>query len=273
MYGWQLHHEPHRHYKRQKDDGKWTWEGRDRARIASVTDVLDAKDSLVGWAVNNTLVAAERAAVQWLDAAPALARSVVDFAGLTQLTGLMPDTIRDDKGEIGTLVHGYLADKLLVEAGMLSVPQVISPVPYGFRAAVDRFLAATGFAATADEHGPRVERAVGSYRLAVAGTYDAQGTALRELEPGVHRLDAKSSNTVQPKHFAQVAAYEELAKEAGEDPSDHLTIIHLSPLGTWTPYTIPAQGADARRALDMFHAYLTIHRSAPKLGKLLRQEN
>lgn len=264
-YGWQLHQSPHRHYKRQKDDGNWTWEGRDRKRIASVTDVLDSKDSLTPWAVARTLIAAERAAVQWLGAGPVLAKSLLDFPALTELTGLMPDSIRDDKGAIGNAVHSYAAGAILGDT-----PEIVPP--YGYRVALDRFYEDTGVLPVYDKHGPRVERAVGCHKQAVAGTYDLQGHPTvpnKKLAAGTHRIDVKSSNTVQPKHFAQVASYEALARNVGEEPSDWLSIVHVTPLGLYEVYSIPARGPEADRALGLFHAYLTIHRSTPKLAKLL----
>ena len=267
MYGWELHHSPYRHYKRQKDDGKWTWEGKDRQRITSVTDVLDSRESLTGWATARTLIAAERAAVDYLGAGPMLARSIIDFSTMTQLTGLMPDTIRDDKAELGTAIHGYLA------AALKRTPMPEPAPPFGLQEAVEAFLDDTGFTPAHDAHGPRVERAVGSVDLAVAGTYDAQGAPAwgSRMQRGVHRIDAKSSRTVQPKHLAQVAAYEYFARLNGEEPSQYLTIVHLDPLGMWNPYTIEAEGEQYQRALTYFMANLAIHRGTPKLAKLLQK--
>lgn len=273
MTNFKLHHEPHRHYKLQKPDGKWSWQNRDKVRIASVTDVLDKDSALTNWAVGNALVAAERVAVQWLDAGPALAGSVLDFALMANLTGLMPNDIRDDKGVIGTAAHHYLGEALQNFPGGSKAAYIDSALPFGYKTAIDIFLADTGFIAAADENGERVERAVGSEELAVAGTYDAQGahnSMEHPIEDGVHRIDLKSSNSVQPKHFAQLAAYEHLAIESGEEPSEWLTIIHINALGDWRPYSIKASSTESERAFLLFMSYLNIRRSEAALAKLLK---
>lgn len=271
-YGWELHQEPYRHYKRfDADKNKWTWEGRDRQRIASVTTVLGGSTSLTGWAANNALVAAERASVQWLGAGPPLAKSLLPFGTLAQLTGLMPDSIRDDKGAIGTMAHTYLSAQLIHSSHS---PEDFTDLPYGIRTAIDRFLYETGFLPVYDAQGARVERAVGDEVLATAGTYDAQGEpqTFAQLNAGVHRIDAKTSNTVQAKHFAQLAIYERLAQAVGESPSEWLTIIHLTPLGEWVPYSIAANSVEATLALNTFYAYLAIYRGENTLAKLLKKE-
>lgn len=270
---WTLHDEPFRHYKATNDKGKETWNGARKQRILSVTDVLDGGQSaLLSWAVGNTLVAAEAAAVQWLDAAPALARSVVDFNGLAELTGLMPDSIRDDKAALGTLAHEYLADKLMVVEGVLEQPQRdYSAVPYGYRFAIDEFLADHNPSPVYDDAGPRIERVVGNFELAVAGTYDAQVILPTSSGPPPrHRLDLKSSRSVQAKHFAQVAMYEELALECeGGAPSDYVSILHVTPLGEYKLHSIAYGSDDYRLAVETFHRYLGIRRGEARLAKLI----
>ena len=123
-----------------------------------------------------------------------------------------------------------------------------------------------------DESGPRVERCVGDYERAVAGTYDAQmraGYMARKMPEGVHRIDAKSSNTLQPKHFAQVSEYEREAVLQGEEPSDWLTVIQFTPLGEYHPYSIAVGSAEHKLAQSVFDAHLTIHRGLAPLRKLL----
>lgn len=260
MTEWELRHEPHRAYWRQKGDDKWTWNGRDKTRIASVTTVLDGDiDWLLSWAVGKALVAAESVYNAAMPYDPD------DFLEVVQATGLMPDTYRDLKGDIGTAGHAYLEWRLTAAA------ELPLDLPYGYRLAIDTFLDETGFQAYVDARGPRVERAVGDESRAVAGTYDAAGSPTKAgpLHPGVHRIDLKSSNALQPKMLAQLACYERLAVLCGEERSDWLTIVHIDALGNWTPTQISTGGPEEQAALDYFDAALTLYRRAPDLRKLL----
>lgn len=263
---WALHQSPHRHYRHLRDDGKWSWESRDRTRIASVTAVLDGDiDWLLSWAVGKALVAAEAACYgPW-------AAECEDFAEACDATGLMPNTYRDLKGAIGTAGHAWLEARLGGYVGDYYPGATEPELPYGYRLAIDAFLNETGFRCAHDDRGPRVERAVGDEVRAVAGTYDAQGSPTKAgpLHPGVHRIDLKSSNTLQPKMAAQVAEYERLAVLCGEELSDYLTIVHIDALGNWTPTSIPTGGPEEAAALSVFDAALTTYRAAPQLRKLL----
>lgn len=278
---WALHQEPHRHYKVNTGD-KWSWQNRDKTRIASVTTVLDGDtDWLLSWAVGKALVAAE-AAMNSLGKVRYLLEDE-DFGELCEATGLMPNTYRDLKGGIGTAGHEYLEWRLRRLTGRVADPQCA--LPYGYRRAIDAFLDETGFVAVVDDRGPRVERAVGDEARAVAGTYDAQGrvgcgrfvlesAGPPPLEPirvasSLHRIDLKSSNTLQPKMLAQLACYERLAVLCGEDRSDYLTIIHIDACGNWTPTSIPTGGPEEEAALAYFDAALVLYRRAPELRKLL----
>lgn len=274
MTAWELRQEPHRHYRRLRDDGKWAWDNRDRTRIASVTTVLDGDiDWLLSWAVGKALVAAEAAVgANYFG----LHEAEASFIELVEATGLMPDTYRDLKGDIGTAGHAYLEHRLAGWDGPASAMMVmrdpeLSPLPYGYRAAIDAFVAETGFRAAVDERGQRVERAVGDEARAVAGTYDAQGSPTKSgpLHPGVHRIDLKSSNTLQPKFLAQLACYERMAVLCGEERSDWLTLIHIDACGNWRPVQIPTGGPEEEAALADFDAALARYRLAPTLRKLL----
>jgi hypothetical protein len=262
---WALHQEPHRHYKVLREaDGKWVWQNRDKTRIASVTTILDGDmDRLLGWAVGKAFtaferVALDRGAIDGLD----------DLGELCQATGLMPDTYRDLKGDIGTAGHTWLELRL---TGSSAGEHDFTMLPYGYRLAIDAFIDETGFRAEVDERGPRIERAVGDEARAVAGTYDAQGRPTRAcaLLPGLHRIDLKSSNSTHPKMFAQLAEYERDAVLCGEDRSDYLTIIHIDALGNWTPSTIPTGGEAEADARAYFDAALALYRLGPKLRKHL----
>ena len=262
MPSWELRQEPHRAYWRTKDDepDKWTWLGRDKTRIASVTTVLDGDmDRLLGWAVAKAFTAFE-AAVGWTPGPDG-----PDLGELCQATGLMPDTYRDLKGDIGTAGHSYL-EAALTGSGA-PVPE--AGLPYGYRLAIDAFLDETGAEAVYDERGPRVERAVGDEARAVAGTYDAQvyGKNRGGLADGRHRIDLKSSNSLHPKMLAQLATYEALAVLCGEDHSDYLTVIHIDGLGAWKPWSIPTDSAAEADALAYFDAALALYRLGPQLRK------
>lgn len=255
MTAWALHQEPHRHYKvLREDEDKWTWNGRDKTRIASVTTVLDGDmDRLLGWAVAKAFTAFE-AAVGWTPGPDG-----PDLGELCQATGLMPDTYRDLKGDIGTAGHAYL-EAALTGSGA-PVPE--ADLPYGYRLAIDAFLDETGAEAVYDERGPRVERAVGDEARAVAGTYDACVT----MDGKQHRIDLKSSSILHPKMLAQLATYEALAVLCGEDRSDHLTVIHIDGLGAWKPWSIPTGGPEEADALAYFDAALALYRLGPKLRR------
>ncbi len=265
MTAWELRQEPHRAYWRTKDDepDKWTWNGRDKVRIASVTTVLDGDmDRLLDWAVGKAFTAFEAVA-----AARGLEFGGLDDLGeLCQATGLMPDTYRDLKGDIGTAGHAYLAAVL---AGCAVPMGPYDGLPYGYRLAIDSFLDETAATPVYDKRGPRIERAVGDEVTAVAGTYDAQVQAFNRggLAAGVHRIDLKSSNSLHPKQMAQLAEYERLAVLCGEDRSDHLTVVHIDGLGNWKPWSIPTGGAEEQAALAYFDAALAIYRRGPELRK------
>jgi hypothetical protein len=250
------------------DTGKITWLGANKQRIGSVTDVLDGgAEALLNWAVGNAVAACETAAVRYLDCGVDLAGSILDFGALAQLTGRMPDTVRDDKAALGTAAHDYLAYRLGCPE-----PGTAGLVPYGYRCGIDAFIAEHQPVAVRDTRGLRVERAVGDFERAVAGTYDAQVL----LEPGergrarmVHRLDLKTCNAVQPKHWAQVAEYEREAVLCGEEPSDYCSILHVTPLGDFALHSIAVGSPDYLLALDTFSSYLQIRRGENRLAKLL----
>lgn len=263
---WALHQEPHRHYRVSVDGGKPVWNGARKQRIVSATTLLGGDvDTLTAWAARQALAAGEWAAMTWLDAGPLLAGSLLQFGDLAELSGMMPDQVRDDKADSGTAAHTYLAARLL---GVdLPVP---APVPYGLRSAIDAYL---------DEHRPIampgcVERAVGDYELAIAGTYDAR-VALGEarLWTGfgmVHRIDLKQSNTVQGHMFAQLACYEWMGGQCGEAPSDYLTILHIDAAGSHKPYSIAVGSAQHEAADAYWRACLAKWRAAPVLAKALK---
>ncbi len=269
---WTLHQEPFRHYKATNDNGKDTWNGAHKQRIVSVTDVLDGgQNNLTSWAIGNALVAAETAMATWFPAvAPALASSTLDFGGLAEITGLMPDSIRDNKADLGTLAHRYFAGLLCDELALS--PSEAALVPYGFRVALHDFMTEHDPVAVMDERGPLVERTVGDFERAIAGTYDAVLNCVGHgaVPSGRGRWDLKSSNTVQPKHFAQVAEYEELAVLCGEKPSDYVGVLHITPLGDFKPYTIQVGSPDYVAALAVFNHYLGIKRGESRLAKLLK---
>ncbi len=259
---WSLHHEPHRHYKHLGDNGKWSWQI-GKTRIAGVTTILDGgQDNLVQWAANTALGAGQQVAIDWLGAGPALATSLLSFAELANLSGRMPNDVRDRKGRSGTLLHGYLATRL-------GVPTDYEGLSYGLGAAADRFIEDWNVTALEDGLGPRVERCVGDVERAIGGTYDAQ-VLMGHGGQAVHRIDAKQSNTVQAKHLAQLAAYERCAVLCGEEPSDYLTLIHCNDLGDYAPHSIRCGSDEHALALAVFDAHLVTYRGLPILGKLLK---
>lgn len=268
---WALHESPFRHYKHLKDDGKWSWQI-GKQRIAGVTSVLDGgQDNLTQWSASQATTACTVAATRWLGAGPALAESLLSFAELAATTGLTPNQVRDSKARCGTAVHGYLAWRLcggVPNAGT----RANSAVPYGLCAAVDDFLRDYAVRPVQDALGPRVERAVGSVERAVGGTYDGQVSTWTLLngDYATHRIDLKSSNTLQPKHWAQVAEYERCAVEGGESPSDYLTLVHIQPTGSYELFSIKTGSAEHELALAVFDAHLLNYRGLPTLGKLLK---
>ncbi len=283
MSKWTLHDKPFRHYKVVGPKGKPTWEGKDRQRIVSVTTVLDGDEALPRWAASTALGAAETAARAYFHGVDeALDTSILSFGQLVETTGMMPDAVKDLAGDEGTAAHAYLAQRLRgwsgVEAalGVHERSALAYAVPYGVRVAIDAFLAERAPEPVIDEHGPRVERVVGDYDTAVAGTYDAQvemtgPTLVTGWEAAYkHRIDLKSSRTMQPKFFAQLAEYERLAVGMGEDPSDYLTVLHVDRAGNYALHSIEVGSAQHKQALQLFDANLAIHRLTPKLAKILK---
>lgn len=251
----ELHETPWRHYK---IDGSWT---SNKRRIVSVTTVLSGVDNLTSWAAQQAVAAGAEVAETWCGWRH---DSVLSFGEACKLTGLMPDDIRDAAAERGTALHSYFSTALTVPA--LSSKYAL---PYGYCAAIDLFIAREQPEPIRDFSGWRVERAVGDAKRAVAGTYDAQ-VRERDRPARLHRLELKSSNTVQPKHFAQLAAYERMAIAAGEDGSDYLTIVHIDGAGNYALHSI-AVGSEAHNTAErMFDAYLHIYRANSELAKVLK---
>lgn len=278
---WALHEEPHRHYKVAVDGGKPSWNGADKQRIVSVTRVLDGgQDSLTTWAATTAVGACEDAALLYLGARAKLValdaaqrRAFVPaaegeecpqltFAELAYRTGRMPDQIRDAKGRSGDLAHTYFADCLLGNP-------VAGDTPYGLRVALDDFIADEQPWTRTDESGPQVERAVGDYSRAVAGTYDA--VLQVDSIPGWGRWDLKQSRSLHGKHFAQLAAYERCAVLGGEKPCDYLALLHITPEGAYRVVSIPTDGPDAEMALEFFDAALYRYRHEPRLDRLVKE--
>lgn len=249
----ELHQTPFRHYK---IDGSWTSAGQ---RVASVTTVLSgSQENLQNWAVNQTAAAFTSAIERWYgldDGSDGLT-----WTERAELTNLMPDQVRDAKAAIGTACHTYLADRLL---GWSACDEA----PYGYRAAIDAFLRDMRPTVVTDQHGPCVERAVGDAARVVAGTYDA---VVQMYDGPTHRIDLKSSNSLQGKYWAQLAEYERLAVACGETRSDFLTIVHIDGLGNYALHSIPTGGPEEEDALAYFDAALALYRLGPQLGKLAK---
>lgn len=278
-YVWTLRQPPeygHRHYAVSVNGAKPVWNGAGKRRIVSVTKVLDGDaGSLLGWATSHAVYAAEQTMQTWFGVSAAYeASSVLSFGELCKLSGLMPDDIRDAKGATGTALHEYAAAWL---KGEDCTVEQLAALPYGLRCAVDAFHGDHDPRPLYDVHGPRVERAVGDYRRAVAGTYDAQvrlwtGQGAAEHLIGqrpIHRIDYKQSNSVRGSMFAQLAAYERMARGCGEQRSHFLTVVHCDDCGNFKLHTIPAAGEPYKLALSVFDAALTLYRGNPQLGKLL----
>lgn len=256
---WSLHQEPHRHYKVVGPKGKPTWNSNGQ-RIVSVTTVLDGDDRLREWAASQALAAGEQVARTFMDGDAALDGSLLSFGQLAYTVGMMPRQIKEVAGDNGTLLHTYVAHRLRgrsIGATRLSTPGV----PYGLQQAAEEFLGRYEPHAVVDDFGPRVERAVGDEKRAIAGTYDAQVTMPAAIGRVIHRIDVKQSRTIQPKHFAQLSEYEREALLNGEHESDYLTVVHMDHAGNVKLYSIEVGSAQHKRALDLFDAHLTVYRN------------
>lgn len=254
-YEWSLHADPYRHYKVSVNGKKPTWNANGK-RIKSVTQVL-GNDGLASWAAGQATAACERVMVDWFGCGPDIARSVLSVGQLAAFQPEWPDNVRDAKGESGTLLHHYLGARLLGSAA----PH-FPGVPYGLRVGVDDFLRDHMPVVLHDRRGACVERIVGDPVRALAGTYDA----LARMGGGVHRIDLKQSNYVKDEMFAQLAAYERCDRA---HRADYLTILHVSPGGTYDLHSIAVGSREHRAAMALFDAHLTISRSP----KLLKREN
>lgn len=255
-YEWTLHQEPHRHYKVSVNGKKPVWNANGK-RIKSVTQVL-GESGLAGWAAGQALAATERVMIDWFGAAPAIARSALSVGQLAALQPEWPDNVRDAKGESGTALHHYMGAKLAQPDDM-----PLPDAPYGLRIGVDSFLEdRRPFVHSNRYGGPMVEQIVGDPKRAIAGTYDAlvwMPDVNGELR--LHRIDLKQSNYVKDDMMAQLAAYERCDRA---HRADFLTILHVSPGGTYDLYSIAVGSAEHRAAMALFDAHLTIARS-PKL--------
>jgi hypothetical protein len=262
---WELRQTPHRAYWYTPPGGKPSWTIKGVGRIASVTQVLDAASGgLTSWAAAQATAASEQVARDWLGAEAPLAQSVLSFGELAALQPEWPDNVRDAKGDSGTALHHYL------HARLSPLENTYYPAPYGLRCGVDAFMDQHQPLAVYDAEGEfYVERAVGDLQRAVAGTPDAL-LDLGGRVPEFHLVDLKQSNTVKPTFFAQLAAYHRCAQMSGWPAADFLTILHVDGAGNYKLHSIPANGPDATMALDLFDAYLAIHRMTPKLARLLK---
>lgn len=261
---WSLHQEPHRHYKVVGPKGKPTWTINGQ-RIVSVTTVLDGDDRLREWAASQALATGEQVARIFMDGDAALDGSLLSFGQLAYTTGMMPRQIKEAAGDNGTMLHTYVSHRL---RGTDPLPAALaSGVLYGLQQSAEEFLRLYEPHAVVDDFGPRVERAVGDEKRAVAGTYDAQVTLPAAIGRAIHRIDVKQSRTIQPKHFAQLAEYEREALLNGEDESDYLTVVHMDHAGNVKLYSIEVGSAQHKRALDLFDAHLTIYRNDRSLYK------
>ncbi len=268
MNTWTLHEHPHRHYKVSADGAKPTWNGDDKQRIVSVTTVLGGPDNLTGWAASQAVTACSTAARRYLGAEEHLNGSILPWATLVELTGEMPDQVRDAAAVRGTAAHTYLSDALH------GLDNTSGDAEYGHRQAIDAFLDDAVTTPCCDRHGARIERAVGCSLEAVAGTYDAHVfRADAHGIPRLHRLDLKTSNTIRASHFAQLAAYEYLARICGEDPSAFLSILHIDLLGNYRLHSIEVGGDEHQQALDLWNAALTTYRNTSALNKYLKEDN
>lgn len=265
---WELRQKPHRAYWTSADGGKLSWNGADKQRIVSVTRVLDGgQDSLTQWAAATMLGACEDAALKFLDCQRHLGDSLLNFAQLVDCAGRTPNQIRDAKGRSGDAAHGLFAHMLLGDDGPIGS---FETPPYGLRVALLDFMSEQQPRVRFDEAGPQVERAVGDYGRAVAGTYDAVLSVtpdVKELSYG--RWDLKQSRSLHGKHFAQLAAYERCAVLSGEAPCDYLALLHITPEGTYRVVSIPTDGPDAEMALSFFDAALYRYRHESRLDQLV----
>lgn len=262
---WELHQEPHRHYKVAGGKlKKPTWNGAGKKRIVSVTTMLGGDtDSLTGWAARQALAAGEWVVNHMLDGSEDLMASLLSFGQMAELSGIMPDDVRDDKAESGNAAHEYLYQRLVGQEFVYT-----GDAPYGLRVAIEDYLA---------EYQPEpvaAEQAVGSYELALAGTFDAlvyHTTADgSHILPKLHMLDLKQSNSIQPKMWSQLACYHHLNLVCGGQPADFLSILHIDALGNGTVYSI-AVGSKEHAAADAdWRAALVRHHSAPILAAVTK---
>ncbi len=271
MTEWTLHHEPFRHYKATNAAGKSTWNGANKQRIVSVTTVLDGDDRLVNWAAQTALGAAEHTARTFFTGVDqALDVSTLSFGQLARTTGLLPDQVKDTAGEEGSAAHAYLAARL--RGWELVRYAVEHAVPYGVMQGIEDFMRRELPLTVEDNLGSRVERVVGDFDRAIAGTYDAQLWLMPEsggLWNDIHRIDLKTSKSMQPKFFAQLAEYERLAVLCGEEPSDFLTVLHIDRAGNYKLHSIKVGSDKHKMAQAYFDAHLAIYRLGPKLAKLI----
>jgi hypothetical protein len=252
---WELHQEPHRHYKGfDESTGKWSWNVR-KTRIAGVTSVLDESgDRLWQWAVGQSYIASER-----LTGAEGLMSRAYD-------AGLGPEAIRDKAALLGTTSHEALgsmaqgewrgakleaaarADKLAADRTavvgannsriMLFEPTVPVPPVVTAKDLWPRLRALEEFWAEHSVQPIESEQAVGSEKHVYAGTFDLYGV----VDGRRTLLDAKNTNMPSWRHPVQLAAYENARREMGLDAASTLLVLYLTPYGTYTLFDVAQMG-------------------------------
>lgn len=253
-----LHETPHRHYKVVRDGAlRAGWNGAGGRRIASVTQILGGDDSLPAWAARQAMAACTEAVRTWYAIDPVA--GLLSLGEIAQLQPEWPDNVKDKAAAEGTAAHTYFGACLLGPMAMRRCE-----APYGLRCAIDAFITVHTAILQSDARGPLLERAVGDFDRAVAGTYDA----VVDIDFRRHRIDLKSSKSMRPEYWAQLAAYERCAMLCGEMPSEFLSILHIDRLGGYALHSIPTDGPEHVQALALFDAHLLIHRSAGPLAKL-----
>ncbi len=239
-YGFELLDSPYRHYRYKGSrtvGGTYKQGGR---TILSVTTVLGGDvQKLIDWNVGQAWLAAEK-----LGAREGVGQLAEDM-------GISPNAVRERAAVRGTRAHSQLTRLALgqpLDTG--------ADYDYGLAKSIEAWQA---------KHRPSFvhnEVAVGHDELGYAGTFDAtMFDFAHPTRPGMFVLyDAKTTNSSQPKHAYQVAAYEMARRHCGARPTEDQAVLYLDGAGGFTVVYLSELPGGLEGAYEGFLAALTLAR-------------
>lgn len=192
-----------------------------------------------------------------------IAKNAKGFTDLAKAHKLDPNNRKNRAGDRGTSVHDAL--EAWAERGVMPIPEVYPETERGYVRGLVAFLEESGIQAV------RSEAMVGSLEHGYAGRFDldaysvgnevcvhltekGKGDRRAVIEPGLLRLDLKTSSNVYTEHYLQLAAYELAAVECGYEPSDDRVVVNVWPDGRYQAKVSKATAEDWLAVLGAYRA-------------------